>query len=176
MKHITKILILLLATAICAGCFKKEVQGTLLKISVSSKDEGETESHKTTTELRAYAFYTAKGEKWMVETWEDALAMKITNANNPSEVRTDPDVIGTWRADDTYQLTLDLKAKYTMLVVVDVENRLYAYRNYETPMNLAETPIELHLYKSVKSGSANGWDTVNPFYDENEQVAVSNEK
>ncbi len=169
MKQITKILILLITTALCAGCFKKEVQGTMLKVSVYSKNTSDEEPHHTTSELMAYAFYTKKGEKWRVESWEDALAMKITNADNPSEVRTDPDVIATWDADAEYQLALDLRAKYTAIVIVDVENKLFAYRDYETPMNYPETPIVLHLYKSVKSGSANGWTTVNPFYGENEQ-------
>lgn len=169
MNRITKIIVLLLATAICAGCFKKEVQGTVLEIAVYSKQSTDEDPQHATSELVAYAFYTKKGEKWRVETWEDALAMRITNVNNPSEVRSDPDVIGTWDADNEYQLTLDLRAKYTALVVVDKDNQLFAYRDYETPMNYPVTPIQLHLYKSSKSGKANGWETVNPFYEEEQQ-------
>lgn len=175
MRHITKILTLFAVTLACEGCFKKEVQGTMLKIAVYSKNTTEEDPQHTSTELMAYAFYVEKGEKWKVETWEDALAMKITNVDNPSEVLTKPDVIATWNAEEEYQLCLDLKAKYTSLVVVDVENRMFAYRDYETPINLPETPIQLHLYAALKSGSANGWTTVNPFYEENKQGAVSNE-
>ena len=140
-----------------SSCFKDEVQGTLFKIHVTSQESSDAELVDCTTELRAYAFYTKKGEKWEVKSWEDALAMKITNQDRATQTRTNPDVIGTWSATDKYQITLDLRAKYTTLVVVDVENKIYAYRDYETPMNLSETLTELHLYAWRKSGSANGW-------------------
>ena len=157
MRYLTNILAFAVVALMMSSCFKDEVQGTLFKIHVTSQESSDAELEDCTTELRAYAFYTKKGEKWEVKSWEDALAMKITNKDRATQTRTNPDVIGTWSATDEYQITLDLRAKYTTLVVVDVENKIYAYRDYETPMNLSETTTELHLYAWRKSGSANGW-------------------
>lgn len=157
MRYLTNILAFVMVALMMSSCFKDEVQGTLFKIHVTSQESADAELVDCTTELRAYAFYTKKGEKWEVKSWEDALAMKITNQDRATQTRTNPDVIGTWSATDEYQITLNLRAKYTTLVVVDVENKIYAYRDYETPMNLSETLTELHLYAWRKSGSANGW-------------------
>lgn len=161
MRDITKIVVIGVMMLLSVGCFKDEVQGTLFKIHVVSQETADGPLESCTTALRAYAFNTKKGEKWEVASWEDALAMRITNKNNTSRVLTEPDVIGTWDANSEYQLSLDLKARYTALVVVDVENKLYAYRDYETPMNWPETKTELHLYAWRKTGQANGWTVVN---------------
>lgn len=161
MRYLTSIFTVVIVALMMSGCFKDEIQGTLFKIRVTSQESADAELVPCTTELRAYAFYTKKGEKWEVKSWDDALAMKITNKDRATETLTKPDVIGTWSSTDEYQLTLDLKAKYTTLVVVDVENKLYAYRDYETPMNIPEIKVELHLYAWRKTGSANGWTVVN---------------
>ena len=160
MKHITKIFALLAITTLCTACFKDEVQGTLLKIAGYSQDDTESDIVPTTADFIAYAFYVDKGEKWMVASWQDAIDMKITNVDNPSKVLSGPDVIGTFDKTAEYQICLDLDAKYTSLVVVDMTNKIYAYRDYETPMNLPETLTQLHLYAWKSSGSACGWTTV----------------
>ena len=59
--------------------------------------------------------------------------------------------------------------RYTVLVIVDKTNRIYATRVYETPMNIPEMWTQLHLYAHRKSGSVNGWDMVNPFPDEDRE-------
>ena len=38
MKHIIKILILLVALVACVGCFKEEKQGTLMRIALYSQN------------------------------------------------------------------------------------------------------------------------------------------
>jgi hypothetical protein len=161
MKHITKILVVLVALVACTGCFKEEKQGTRMRIELSSQNVKDDPVMRTTSEIEGYAFYVPKGTKWEVKTWEDALDKCATNKDKPGEVLTEPDVIGTWDANSEYQLSLDLKSRYTALVVVDVENKLYAYRDYETPINWPETETELHLYAWRKTGQANGWTVVN---------------
>jgi hypothetical protein len=162
-RRVLNIAIVLIAAAVTlTSCFKDEVQGTLFKIAVYSKNVEEDDFTKTKTELQAYAFSVQKGSKWEVKTWEDALNKTITHKDNGTRL-TEPDVIGTWNPDDYYQLTLDLRDEVMFMVVVDVENQVYATRLYETPMNWPETKTELHLYAYKKSGSANGWDMVNPF-------------
>lgn len=158
-------IVLIVATLGLASCFKDEIQGTLFKISVWSKNVENDVETKTKTELRAYAFAVQKGSKWEVSTWEDALNHTITNTDNGTRL-TEPRVIGTWNPDEYYQVTLDLRDEVMFMVIIDVENRIYATRLHETPINLPETLTELHLYAYKKSGQANGWDMTNPFPDE----------
>jgi hypothetical protein len=157
MRHLTKIFAIVMVALMMSSCFKDEEQGTLFKIHVVSQESSEAELEDCATELRAYAFYTKKGEEWTVASWDDALNCKATHSERATQVLTEPDVIGTWDADGDYQLALDLRARYTFMVVVDVENQIYAYRNYETPMNWPKTLTELHLYEWSKSNKANGW-------------------
>ena len=174
-KMIDRALVLIAVALSLTSCFKDEVQGTMLKIAVYSQNVSEDPVTHSTSELVAYGFNVSKGEKWMVASWQDALDMKITNVNKPSEVLTTPDVLGTWDPEAEYQLSLDLRAKYTSIVVVDLTNRVYAYRDYETPMNYPEMPIQLHLYAWKKDGSVNGWTLVNPFPDEEREPLVPTE-
>ena len=170
MRNITLIKVLTLVVVMLGSmsCFKDEVQGTLLKIEVYSKNVKTDDPVKTTTELRSYAFNVKEGSKWEVTTWEDALAHRITNITNPdysSEQREDYDVLGTFDAEAEYQVELDLRSEWVFMLVVDPTNEVYATRLYETPINLPVTPTSLHIYASNTSGSANGWDFVNPFPD-----------
>lgn len=175
MKHITKILILLVALVACIGCFKDEKQGTRLRIELSSQNVEDDPILKTTSDVEGYAFYVPKGTKWEVKTWEDALDRRITNSDKPAEVLTEPDVMATYDIEADYQLTFELWSHFTFLVVVDKTNRIYATRLYETPMNLPETYAHLHLYAWRKSGTANGWDVTNPFPDEDREPLVPTE-
>ena len=91
MRYLTNILAIVMVALMMSSCFKDEVQGTLFKIHVTSQESSDAELVDCTTELRAYAFYTKKGEKWEVKSWEDALAMKITNQDRATQTRTNPD-------------------------------------------------------------------------------------
>ena len=169
-------IVLLVAMLSLTSCFKKEVQGTLLTIAVYGKEVETDEATKTKTGLMAYAFNVKKGSTWQVASWEDAINQQISNKNNPSEVRTNPEVIGTINLEDDYQITLDVRSTWVFLVVVDLENKLYATRLYETPMNLPEVTAQLHLYAWRKTGTANGWDVTNPFPDDAREPLVPTEE
>ena len=166
---------LIIAALSLTSCFKDEIQGTLFKIAVWSKNVEKDTHTKTKTELRAYAFSVQKGSKWEVSTWDDALSHTITNKEKGTRL-TDPSVIGTWNPEEYYQMTLDLRDEVMFLLIIDVENRIYATRLYETPINLHETPTELHLYAYKKSGTANGWDMINPFPDEPRESLIANDQ
>lgn len=158
-------IVLIVATLTLASCFKDEIQGTLFKISVWSKNvEGDKET-KTKTELCAYAFKVQKGSKWEVSTWDDAISHTITNQDNGKQLQ-EPDVVGVWNAEEYYQVVLDLRDEVMFMLIVDVENRVYATRLHETPINLHETLTELHLYACNSSKKSCGWDMFNPFPDE----------
>ena len=173
MRYITRILVAIVALTVVTGCFKEERQGTRLLVELWSKNVETEEATKTTSEIEGYAFYIQKGSKWEVKTWEDALNRCITNKEKANEQLTVPDVIADYDTASEYQLSYELwDAEQTFLVVVDKTNRVYATRSYETPMNLPVTYTQLHLYAYKKSGSANGWDMVNPFPDEAREPLV----
>ena len=165
---------LIIAAMSLTSCFKDEIQGTLFKISVWSKNVEKDVETKTKTELRAYAFAVQKGSSWEVTTWEDALNHTITNKDKGTRL-TEPDVIGVWNPEEYYQMTLDLRDEVMFMLIIDVENRIYATRLHETPINLHETFTELHLYAYKKSGKANNWDMINPFPDDVRESLIDND-
>ncbi|MBO7315524.1 MAG: hypothetical protein J6U49_07660 [Alistipes sp.] len=171
MRELRYLAIALIAITAVA-CFKDEKQGTLMRIAVYSQ-ETEDSDIVPATDLESYAFWVKKGSKWKVSSWEDALAKRVTNTDRPAEQLTEPDEIGDFDPEAEYQVTLELWAESTFIVVVDKANRLYAYRQYDTPINLPELPIQLHMYAWRKSGTANGWDMINPFYEEASESATS---
>ena len=172
MKHIVKIFVVLVALTACVGCFKKEKQGTQMRIELSSQNVESDPVTKTTCNIEGYAFYVKKNTKWEVKSWEDALNKRISNVDKPGEVLTEPQVIATYDPEAEYQLTFELWSHYTFMVIVDHTNRLYATRLYETPMNLPVVFAHLHLYAWSKSGQKNGWDFTNPFPDEPREPLV----
>lgn len=171
MRELRYLAIALIAI-VAVACFKDEKQGTLMRIAVYSQETADSDIVPA-TDLESYAFWVKKGSKWKVSSWEDALAKRITNTERPAEQLTEPDEIGDFDPEAEYQVTLELWAESTFIVVVDKANRLYAYRQYDTPINLPELPIQLHMYAWRKSGTANGWDMINPFYEEESESATS---
>ena len=165
-----------MALVVCVGCFKKEKQGTRMRIALYSQNVESDPITKTSCDIEGYAFYVKKNTKWEVKSWEDALDRCITNIDKPGEVLTTPDVIATYDPEAEYQLTFELWSYYTFIVIVDKTNRIYATRLYETPMNLPCVETYLHLYAHKTGGSANGWTLVNPFPDEVREPLVPEEE
>ena len=148
------------------GCFKKEKQGTLMRIAIYSQNIEKGPIVKAQGGIESYAFWISKDEEWEVASWEDALNQRITNKLRPAETRNTPDAIGTFDSQEEFQLGLELWSNYVFAVVVDRDNKIYATRKYETPINLPEVFTHLHLYAWKKTSSVNGWNFVNPFPDE----------
>ena len=163
MRRLTKIVAIIVALVAMVGCFQEERQGTRMRIALYSQNVVTDPIQKTTHDIEVYAFYVDKGTKWEVKTWDDALNHVITNKENANLVLTTPDVYGIYDNSAEYQITLELWSQYTFIVVVDKTNKIYATRFYETPVNLAEVMVQLHLYAYKKSGTANGWDMTNPY-------------
>ena len=175
-RVLNRAIVLIMAAVTLTSCFKDEVQGTLFNIQVYSKNVSKDDPTKTLTELRAYAFNIEKNSNWTIESWEDALDGRIVNTDN-GKVLTEIDVLGTWDQSAEYQLSLDLKAETVFMVVVDIENKIYATRRYDTPINWPVTNTILHIYACNKSGKATNWDMVNPFPDlERESLIGGNDE
>ena len=143
------------------GCFKDEKQGTVMRIEVLTQTESDAELERA-TDLECYAFWVKKGSKWEVKSWQDAIDRRITNSDRPTEQLTEPDEVGDFDPEAKYQVALELWAECTFAVIVDKANTMYAYRVYDTPMNLPEVLTSLHIYSWRKTGNANGWMVVNP--------------
>lgn len=167
---------LLTITVIATGCFKDEKQGTTMHIALYSQNVAGDPVVKTTSEVEAYAFWIEKNSDWSVASWEDALDRRITNTKNPSQQLSTPDVMGIYTPEAEYQLSIELWTRCAFIVVVDKTNEVYAYRKYETPMNLANTYVQLHLYASRNSGNANGWNSINPFPDKVRESLVGTDE
>ena len=165
MRRLTKIVTIVIALVAMAGCFQEEKQGTRMRIALYSQNVTTDPILKTSHDIEAYAFYVDKNSKWMVKTWEDAINYVVTNKDNESIVLSTPDVYGNYDPTAEYQLSLELWNQYTFIVVVDRTNQIYASRLYETPVNIPEVMVQLHLYAHKKSGAANGWDMTNPYPD-----------
>ena len=167
MNILSRILSLCVVLLTLTGCFKEEKQGTHLRIALYSQNVSTDTVQKCTSEIEGYAFCVPKGTKWEVTTWEDALNRVITNKDKPNEQMSEPAIVASYDPEAEYQVSYALwDMRYTVLVIVDKTNRIYATRVYETPMNIPEMKTQLHLYAHRKSGSVNGWDMVNPFPDE----------
>jgi hypothetical protein len=63
-----------------------------------------------------------------------------------------------------YQLSMVINEPMTMMVIVDPENKVYAYRNYELPKNLEHVDTKLYIAAWKPSHSSGGWRIVNEFY------------
>lgn len=145
------------------SCFKKESYDTLFRIAVYNQNVS-GEPLTRATDLESYAFYVDTN-LWRIASWEDALAHVITDKRNPSVRLSVPDVVGVFDAEADFQVALPLTAPLSMLVVVDKANSMYAYRKYESPINLPEIFAQLHMYAWRKTYNANGWRIVNPLPD-----------
>jgi hypothetical protein len=176
MRFLVNILALLAITVVTTGCFKDEKQGTTMHIALYSQNVAGDPVVKTTSEVEAYAFWIEKNSDWSVASWEDALDRRITNTKTPSQQLSTPDVVGVYTPEAEYQLSIELWTRCAFIVVVDKTNEVYAYRKYETPMNLANTYVQLHLYASRNSGNANGWNSINPFPDKVRESLVGTDE
>ena len=155
------------------GCFKKERYGTRMHIALYSQNVSSDPVTNTTSDIEAYAFWVKKGSKWEVSTWDDALEHRITNLENNGETLTNPNITGNYDPEAEYQLTFEIwDGEHCFLVIVDRTNKIYATRLYDSPMNLPEVWMQLHLYAHKKSGQANGWNVTNPFPDEEREPLV----
>ena len=90
--------------------------------------------------------------------------MMLTNRTT-GEVKEMPDVWGELNASDEYQVSLIINRKTSMLVVVDPQMQIYAYRKYELPINLPQVDTKLYLTGWKPDHASGGWRVVNKFYE-----------
>ncbi|MBR2331090.1 MAG: hypothetical protein IKA38_01220, partial [Alistipes sp.] len=128
MTQKVNILHLVVALAVglyCVGCFKSTVGYTIFRTAVfiQSTDKGD---YVKARDLYTYAYYVDTTD-WKVASYEDACNKIITNKLT-GERREMPDVYGEMNPSNEYQLTMVINRPMTMMILVDPENKVYAYR------------------------------------------------
>lgn len=165
-KHIA---IVLLLGAALQSCFKDVITYTDYRIAILNQT---TSGGQTTpaTLIDSYAYYVDTTD-WAVLSYDDALAGRITNKTT-GEVLSQPDVWGTFDSAAEFQTTIHLEQPISMLVVVDPDLRLYAYRKYELPENLDQVLTRLTLSSWRASHAVSGWQVENDFYTEEDEASA----
>ena len=161
MKRLKHIAFVVLGAVLLHSCFKDVVSYTDFNIAVYDQSVSDGEFTPATA-VETYAYYVDTTE-WSVLTYEDALARRITNKTT-GEVRSTPDVEGTFDVALPYPASVRLEQPISMLVLVNPTLRLYAYRKYELPINLATVDTKLYMASWRGTHSSSGWLVKNDFY------------
>ena len=160
-RAISIAIVLMVAVATLSGCFKQVVAYTVLGVAIyeQTEQDGPTPRAK---DIISYAYYVDTVD-WRIASWEDALVGRITNKTT-GEVLSAPDVLGEFNSTADYQMTIELNQKISMVVAVNPEMRMYAYRKYELPVNLDRVNAKLYMSSWKRSHTNSGWWVVNPFF------------
>ncbi|WP_418982332.1 hypothetical protein [Alistipes sp.] len=122
--------------------------------------EGGPESDPVSSQVKAYA-YAADTTQWYIASYEDARDFRITLKDDPKQTRTQPN----FRAyhEDSGLYGMDVTSTPLMVVVVDLENQLYAYSKQEVELSGPEVtfPVVFRLWSKEWITVENGWRVVN---------------
>ena len=143
------------------GCFKSVVAYTRYTMAIYNQTE-ESGAYSRAREIESYAFYVDTTE-WRVASYEDALNRTITNKTTGEQLSV-PDVLGEFNSSKEYSMSMVLQQEISMIVVVNPELKLYAYRSYELPVNLESVLTKLYMCSWRRTYSSSGWVVVNQFY------------
>ena len=164
MKRVCKhIALTLFGALLLHGCFKDVITYTDYNIAVYDQSVADGQIVPSPA-VETYAYYVDTTE-WSVLSYEDALERRITNKTT-GEVKSQPDVEGTFDAALAYPASIRLEQPISMMVLVNPALRLYAYRKYELPENLPSVDTKLYMASWRKSHSSSGWFIRNDFYEE----------
>ena len=144
-----------------AGCFKSVVTYTRFNIAVYTQTTSDGDFVRT-RDLDTYAYYVDTTE-WRIASYDDAVEGRITNKLT-GRTRETPDVWGAFNSSSEYQCSLLLTEPLSMIVAVDTERKLYAYRSYELPVNLSAVDTKLYMAAWRPTHTMSGWVVVNRFY------------
>ena len=162
MKIIGKITLMVVVAVTLVGCFKDTVAYTDYRIAVYTQPTKDSD-YSRAENLEAYAYYVDTTD-WAIRSWEDAVAGRITNKVS-GEVLEQPDVSANFNYSDENQLSLIINGEVSMLVLVDHDMQVYAYRKYQLPINLPQVDTKLYITGWKPSQASAGWRVVNPFYE-----------
>lgn len=149
------------AAMLAAGCFKSVVTYTDYTMAIYNQTS-ETGPYSRARDIDSYVYYVDTTD-WRVASYEDAVNRIITNKQT-GEQRNVPDVLGAFNSSKEYSMSVQLKQELSMIVVVNPELKLYAYRSYELPVNLDMVTTKLYMCSWRRTYASSGWIVVNNFY------------
>lgn len=163
---------LLPAAVLCGGCFKSISYDTeyILRPYVQVENQGPITSAPG---VRAYAF-DADTAGWMVASYADALEGVLTSKRSGAgQVLRPVAVSEPCPPSDTIASSLDwirmrIDGSSRMIVAVDPQHRLYAYRQQEFQANLSPYYVAVTFRSWRNSYTEGGWRVINEFYIEPE--------
>ena len=159
MKHIRHITIFAIAALALTGCFKKVNNDTtfIVKPNLQAVSSGELTPAEG---VWGYAYYV--GEKWEPASYEDAVAMIVTNIESGA-AKEKPAAMSKPYAedDDTERIKIATASPHVLLVAIYEAGGMYAFRHYDVGENIPQTYLTLQFrtWKTDKYVDS-GW-TVN---------------
>lgn len=160
LKHTTLLVVAIFALY---SCFKETVGYTRYNLAIYVQADAD-EAFSPAKDVDSYAFAVDTTE-WYIASWEDAVAHRITNKTTGETIE-EPSAYGEFNSSQEYQATILVNKPISMLVVVNPELKLYAYRNYELPVNLPDIYAKLYMAAWRPTHNSSGWTIVNRFYAE----------
>ena len=148
-----------------AGSFYNEfytpptILKTYFRPILQTEDEGE-ETAFTSQQIRAYA-YVADTTEWRVASYADAAAGVITRKDD-SESRTTPNFTAYYEGGSGLW-GMSVTDTPLMAVVVDRQNRIYAYTKFVPDLTGASPtwPVVFRPWRTEQRYEENGWQLVN---------------
>lgn len=162
----TRFLIVAVAAALLAGCFKDvSYRTTYVLKPLVERVSGDIKQPLEGAVAYAYDVDTTA---WTVASYDDALNGVLTSKDNPAEKRSAPVATATpYELEGTVGwLQMPLTRPSQMVLAVDTENRLFAYTQQQLPVNLPQLTVSL-LFQPWKAGNrykSGDWSFFNEFY------------
>ena len=161
---------IIIAAAICAltlgGCLKG-YDGSVVYVLKPLVSDG-SENEPMERYITAYAFY-ADTTQWTVASYDDALAMRITDKES-GRTQDEPAAVAEpfveASAAGSCSVSMSLRPAKVMLVVVDTELKIYGYREQTLPEGLTSTfeTVIFYTSRNARRYKAGQWMMCNDFY------------
>lgn len=161
----------LVAGAFCVGCLKTEVSFDTMYVLRPYVQDSTGSPMRSLAGVRAFAF-DADTSQWMVASYEDALAGRISRRHAPDEKRSDAVASASaYPAVDTIPssanwLQMRILLPSALIVAVDTEHRLYGWRQQTFSENLSPYVLSVVFRPWRDSYRDEEWYMCNDFYEE----------
>lgn len=171
---------LLAAGALCTGCMKEVAFDTTYVLRPYVQDTTGAPM-RSLAGVAAYAF-DADTSQWMVASYEDAFAGRISRRGAPDEKRSDPVAsscactpVDTIPSSANW-VQMPVRLPSALIVAVDTEHRLYGWRQQEFHENLSPYILSVAFRPWRGSYTDGAWYMRNDFYEpETEEPGTSGE-
>lgn len=154
-----RLILILVAIFGLTSCFKETAyQSTYI---LRPKQQMESGGEYTPLEgVKAYAF-EGTTEELSIESYDDALVGVATIIDSGEQQG--PFVSADVHNGSTTEISMLLDRVESVIVVVDTQNKIYAYTDYEIPVNLSEIYVDITFLSWKESSyTSNKWNFVVP--------------